>query len=626
MTSESEAAPRASVALPRLQGRALTGFRILWCLGFLAAMAAPIASFHFARVLEAEIFGPFHELGLRIRPDAALGKPLGVEARAQGVTDGARILRIDGAPVPDDSSRRDVAARLKAAQDPIVRLVTQSPTGDIRHHQLTRSRRHIEESDRAAGISLEERQLISRTLSSLAAGIALLAALLLFLRRPRDPVAALMSLGFLLLAATGGFASATWTALGLAAAGGHLNNLGLAAVGLALVTFPHGRFEPRWSGWMALFLISSLTFNIVNYHYRVLPPGIATAWTAAVFMGCLAVLVVRFRRLPPGMERQQIRWVLFGFALAIFAGAVSAGAIMLGEAAEREAVLIWAGVIRSCSMALVILFVAAGLLVSLLRYRLYDAEAAISRSAAVAVLTLALAAVYAGASKGMETYFETTFGRDAGTIPGAVGAALAVLLFLPLNSRIQTWAERRFQAPLLRLRRDLPLCLGDMRETSSLREMGEEALERLTEGVRARHAALVIHGEVMCSRDIAPQQVAAWCRRDLMDTSAGVLDCSPAEELFPMRLKLRPRSSRQEGELGWILLGPRPDGSFFGKDEREVLSEIVDPAARAIEIVLLREKKEAQLDARLRALENRPVSRRTRKASPRTRSGGASAA
>jgi hypothetical protein len=45
---------------------------------------------------------------------------------------------------------------------------------------------------------------------------------------------------------------------------------------------------------------------------------------------------------------------------------------------------------------------------------------------------------------------------------------------------------------------------------------------------------------------------------------------------------------------GWILLGPRPDGSFYGKDEQEALSEIADPVARAVQIVLLREAREAE--------------------------------
>ena len=46
--------------------------------------------------------------------------------------------------------------------------------------------------------------------------------------------------------------------------------------------------------------------------------------------------------------------------------------------------------------------------------------------------------------------------------------------------------------------------------------------------------------------------------------------------------------------MGWLLLGPRPDNSLYGKDEREALCDIADPLARAVRIVLLREERQAQ--------------------------------
>ncbi len=609
--------------LPLLFGRRLLAFRLLWSFALLLALAAPIAGFLFARVNEVEIFRPLNLLGLRGDPDGSLGRPFGTDVLAQGVEEGARVIIIDAEPVSKDLSRRELAALLRAAPGPVVHLTTLTASGEVRSHRLIRSWRHLRELQKLTGISIQQRQLITQVFNILAVTAAVLASLLMFFRRPRDPVAALLSLGFLLLAATGGFTRPFWDALGtppfLPSA---LNSIGLAVVGLALITFPHGRFDTRWIGPLAFLLIGWCMFLPVNYHYRLLENGVATAGSVAVFMACLAVLSQRFRGLPPGMERQQIRWVLFGFAVAIAAGAVAAGALMLRESAEDEFVKVWSTLMIGVATALVTFFIASGFLVSLLRYRLYDAEAAISRSAAAAVLTLTLAAIYAGASKGLETYFETTFGREAGVAPGAIGAALAVVLFLPLNSRIQAWAERRFQAPLLRLRQDLPVCLGDMRETSSMAEVANETLDQLRVGVRARHSALVMGGEVIATCNIAPAEVASWYEATLIDKSQ-TLDCAPEDALFPLRFKLRPRSRNSASELGWILLGPRPDGSFFGKDEREVLGEIVDPAARAFEIVQLREQKEAQLDNRLAALEARLAkSPKRRRSAPLVRPAG----
>ncbi len=106
-----------------------------------------------------------------------------------------------------------------------------------------------------------------------------------------------------------------------------------------------------------------------------------------------------------------------------------------------------------------------GLIISLLRYRLYDAEAAISRSAGYAVLTLLLGLAFAVVVKAVEYLVETWLGQEAGGLSGAIAAGLAVLMVTPLKDRVQAWAERRFQKDLLTLRRDLPACVEDLRDT-----------------------------------------------------------------------------------------------------------------------------------------------------------------
>jgi hypothetical protein len=246
--------------------------------------------------------------------------------------------------------------------------------------------------------------------------------------------------------------------------------------------------------------------------------------------------------------------------------------------------------------------VPAGLLVSLLRYRLYDADQVISRSAGYAVLTLLFGAVFAATAKVVEYFFETSFGGDAGALPGAIGAGLAVVLITPLNNRIQNWAERRFQKGLLRLRRDLPECVADLRETSSLRALLDEVLERISNGVRATRSAVLIGEEVAAVRGGTSEEVSIWQRSALPDEQVEALDCDRSDPLFPMRVPLRVRHG-SGAPIGWILLGPRPDGSFYGKDEQEALTEIADPVARAVQIARLREEREARQERRFEALE-----------------------
>jgi hypothetical protein len=61
-----------------------------------------------------------------------------------------------------------------------------------------------------------------------------------------------------------------------------------------------------------------------------------------------------------------------------------------------------------------------------------------------------------------------------------------------------------------------------------------------------------------------------------------------------MRVPLR--VSRDAAPIGWVLLGPRPDGSFYGKDEQEALAEIARPLARAVRIARIKDEQQRRQD------------------------------
>jgi hypothetical protein len=349
-------------------------------------------------------------------------------------------------------------------------------------------------------------------------------------------------------------------------------------------------------------------------------------------VAALVALATRYRRLNPGMERQQLRWAFLGFVFgACCFLAVTLMRSVWGANTQHLTITIWLNLLVPLIGSAGACIFVSGLIVSLLRYRLYDADAAISRSAAVALVTLVLGAVYAGSSELLENSMEARWGRDAGVWPSALGAALAVVLFVPLNNGIQAWAERHFRKGLARLQRDLPECVNDMRETASMDELLDEVLGRITKGVRASRGAVLIGGKLAAALEVADADLRRWRDEHQLDPTADSLDCVPSDDLFPLRMKLRVKHGREEEPIGWILLGPRPDGSLQGGDEREAPAELADPIARAVQIVLTRavresetqrERKEmldslAKLELRLQALErvtgtlstrNRPAS------------------
>ena len=67
-----------------------------------------------------------------------------------------------------------------------------------------------------------------------------------------------------------------------------------------------------------------------------------------------------------------------------------------------------------------------------------------------------------------------------------------------------------------------------------------------------------------------------------------------SDTLFPIRVPLVP-SSGDEEPIGYLLVGPRPDGSLPSRAEQNALAEVSEEIARAIRTVIKREAHEAEV-------------------------------
>jgi hypothetical protein len=85
--------------------------------------------------------------------------------------------------------------------------------------------------------------------------------------------------------------------------------------------------------------------------------------------------------------------------------------------------------------------------------------------------------------------------------------------------------------------------------------------------------------------------VAAWYARYQPVHDKHVLDCIPEDHEFPLRLEVETSAEA----IGWLLIGPRPDGSIPGEDEQEELEKIAQTLGRSISIVLSREEQRQEI-------------------------------
>jgi hypothetical protein len=215
--------------------------------------------------------------------------------------------------------------------------------------------------------------------------------------------------------------------------------------------FPDGRLPSRrwrpvaWLSAIPIVIIPVLT-AVVLWSWRgpalLDPDGVSQAtgalnavlFPAYVLMlgcglACLAALLLRFRR-ARGMERQQLKWLLFACAVTITI------LLVVQPNTSNE----W-----KLGMLLALpLFpsvpVAAG--VAILRYRLYEIDRIINRTLVYGLLTVLLGAVYIAGVFGLGQLLNPVTGESALAVAASTLAVAA--LFQPLRRRIQAVVDRRF--------------------------------------------------------------------------------------------------------------------------------------------------------------------------------------
>jgi hypothetical protein len=541
---------------------------------------------------------------------AADGKPeirnvYGAEALAAGIGDHDQIIAVDGKQMPARASEFDIGAALGEVHGDHATLTIRHPDGRVVAPRLPRIPNVWLRPDSFSTLpTLLYCTVIFVTTQSIPLFL-LTASFLLFRNRPRDPEALLFALTFLLLSWQEGVLF--WLKSIVVLPNSFFQFTGNTAwlfAFLAVAGFPDGRYATLAARLVAVLSLLLIAVMIVivpfGVHLPKLVGSLLVLSFGLMFAGAGIAVVQRYRRCPAGTpQQQQIKWAAMGFGITACSMVVLLAVFNQGDAlsiVQRLPLLI---LIRQFGLFFAYIGLPLGLLVSLLRYRLYDAEAAISRSVVYGALTVGLLAIFAGSEKVIEILGEEYFGESLGALAGGLGAAVAAAMIVPLHHRVNHWAEHRFQKKLQHLRHGLPLLVGDMRETATIAAIADAVVKRTEAGVRARHAALLVDGDWVDLHHVARPDAEAWAR-SWTPPHDNSLDCDRNDALFPMRV---PLSADGCGRVGWLLLGPRPDGSFYGKDEREALSAIADPVARALAIVRDRQSHERAFEARIDKLE-----------------------
>src|SRR5215212_5931223 len=225
--------------------------------------------------------------------------------------------------------------------------------------------------------------------------------------------------------------------------------VGEASFFVLFCVFPDGRFVPRWTRWVA---IAAITYWLLDSLFPDSSPVSPGDWPlvihAPLFLGLIGSLVVaqiyRYRRVSGPVERQQTKWVVFGFTATIAAFVV---VLLIGWLLSLTRTGIPQSLIynlSTTSLYLLTLLIPLSIGVAILRYRLWDIDLIIRRSLVIGPLATILTVVFELANQRLLPFIFHFIPaiEDSPSINTVASVVIVVVLFKPLHARLDAGVNR----------------------------------------------------------------------------------------------------------------------------------------------------------------------------------------
>ena len=269
-------------------------------------------------------------------------------------------------------------------------------------------------------------------------------ALIIFWRKSNDWVALLLSIMLI------GFAVEGVTEVGIFTP--------LAQFLYAVVTiifmllpfiFPNGRFVPRWIWWLAvpISLASASFVYLPNFGiitsdqiYILITLGLFGLW----FIIAAYAAIYRYRRVSSAVERQQTKWVVAGIlgTFLLFIPYTIIGIWFPPSQSSPERLTVYFFFFVPV-FYVTYLMLPIAIMISILRYRLWDIDLLIRRTVTYALVVALLGVVYFGSVILLQQIFVGIIGTNSEIITVLSTLAIAAL-FVPLRNRVQDGIDKRF--------------------------------------------------------------------------------------------------------------------------------------------------------------------------------------
>lgn len=202
---------------------------------------------------------------------------------------------------------------------------------------------------------------------------------------------------------------------------------------------------------------------------------IATIVVIAALVGGVAALFLRFRS-AHGEERAQLKWFTYTAVLAICIYAIGATPL-LGS---------WSGSVSNLAFVLLPL----AIVISILKYRLYDIDIIIRKTLTYLVVTSVLGIVFLICIIGLQQLFAALTGSGQNEIVTVLSTLVIAAMFVPLRYRIQSAVDKRFYRKKYDAQKVLHDFAMTVRDETDLEKLTGELLNVVNETMQPKKASV----------------------------------------------------------------------------------------------------------------------------------------
>ena len=268
-----------------------------------------------------------------------------------------------------------------------------------------------------------------------------------------------------------------------------LTYLALALLVFVFLLFPNGQFVPRSTRWLLVVFLAGLIPT--TFLGPAMPNTLVDTLGYLVSLCEAAVLVFiqlyRYRQVSSPMQRQQTKWVVFGFAVPaiVYVGGYVLGLIFPVVASSDSLYEPASAAVNS----FLVLFIPLSFGFAMLRSRLWDIDVLINRTLVYGTLTASLALIYVGLVIGLQALLRGLISQD-NSVAIVISTLAIAALFQPLRHGIQRSIDRRFYRSKYDARRIIDAFSTTLRAETDLTQLSEQLVAVVQETMQPAHISL----------------------------------------------------------------------------------------------------------------------------------------